>query len=407
MLYPDVIKKDFPILTREINGYPLVYLDSAATSQKPKSVIEAISRYYETNNANVHRGAHTMGDESTQALEEARETVARFVGGESEEVVFVRNTTEALNLVAYAWEQDNLHKGDLILATEMEHHSNLVPWQEAARRVGGRVELVKVTPGGLLDQNDYRQKLKLEPKLVALGHVSNTLGTVNPVKEMTRAAKKAGAVVVVDGAQAVPHMAVDVKDLGCDFYAFSGHKMLGPMGIGVLWGRRELLESMPPFLTGGGMISEVYPERAVWMKGAEKWEAGTPNVAGVVGLTAAVDYLENLGMKVVREHDKLIVEYALERLGRLQELRILGPKDSSWRSGSVSFEYAGVHAHDVATILDSQGVAVRSGQHCTMVLHNKLGIAATVRVSFNVYTTKSDIDRLVEALTQVKQTFGR
>ena len=406
---PNEIKKDFPILARTVNGNALVYLDSGATSQKPKQVIEAISNYYETSNANVHRGAHTLGDESTQLLLESREAVKRFVGAQRvEEVIFVRNATEAINLVAYSWGLDSLHKGDVILTTEMEHHANLVPWQQVAKRTGARVELVRVTPDGLLDQEDYKDKLKMNNvKMVALVHVSNALGTVNPVKEMVKQAKKVGAVTLIDGAQAVPHMGVNVGEIGCDFYAFSGHKMLGPMGIGVLWGKREILGEMSPFLTGGGMISEVYPDYSTFAELPDKFEAGTPNVAGAVGLSSAIDYLNQLGMGDVRKHDKEIVKYALDKLGRLQELRILGPKDSSLRSGSVSLEYNGVHAHDVATILDSEGVAVRSGHHCTMVLHNKMGVVASIRASFNVYTTTQDIDKLIVALGKVKKTFGR
>lgn len=407
MFEPEEVKKDFPILAREVNGQPLVYLDSAATSQKPRQVLTAERVYYEQHNANVHRGAHTLGDEATELLQKSREKVAKFVRGRSEEVVFVRNATEALNLVAYGWGLDNLREGEVILATEMEHHSNIVPWQQVAGRTGARVELVKVTEEGLLSQEDYQRKLKLKPKLVALVQVSNALGTVNPVAEMARAARKAGAQVVVDGAQAVPHMPVNVGELGCDFYAFSGHKMLAPMGIGALWMRRELMEKMSPFMTGGGQISEVYADHSTFVAGPEKWEAGTPNVAGAVGLASAIDYLNKLGMDNIREHDREIVNYALKKLSRVEELRILGIQDGSQRSGSASFVYQGVHAHDVATVLDSQGVAVRSGHHCTMVLHNKLAIAASVRASFNVYTTKDDIDRLVEALGKVKGTFGR
>lgn len=408
MFDPSIVKQDFPIFARKINGHELVYLDSGATSQKPKQVIVAITHYYETSNSNVHRGAHSLGDESTKLLEEAREKVAKFIGAvRAEELIFVRNTTEAINLVAYSWGMSNLREGDVILTTEMEHHADLVPWQQVAERTGAKVELVSVDKDGLLDQKDYVDKLTHKPKLVAIVQVSNALGTVNPVKEMTRAAKQAGAVVLIDGAQAVPHMKVDVKSIGCDFYAFSGHKMLGPMGIGGLWGKRELLESMPPFLTGGGMISEVYPDHATFAPLPDKFEAGTPNVAGAVGLAAAVEYLEKLGMEEVKEHDRELVSYALEQLGKVKELEIMGTRDASLRSGSVSFTYTQVHAHDVATILDSEGVAVRSGQHCTMPLHDKLGVAASIRASFNVYNTHEDIDRLVLALAKVKEIFGR
>lgn len=407
MFDPKTVKKDFPILQREVNGHLLAYLDSGATSQKPESVLMAEREYYEQHNANVHRGAHTLGDEATQLYQEAREKVARFIGGKSEEIILVRNTTEALNLVAYSWGLDNLKEGDSVVTTMMEHHANMVPWQEVCRRTGAKLEVVGITDDGLVDMDDYRQKLKMKPKLVAFVHVSNALGTINPVTEMTKLAHQAGAVVVVDGAQAVPHMKVDVGEIGCDFYAFSGHKMLGPMGIGVLWGRKELLGKMSPFLTGGGMISEVYTDHSTWAELPDKFEAGTPNVAGAVGLVSAIEYLEKLGLDNVRSHDKMITEYGLEQLGKLENIVILGTKKSELRSGSVSFEYKGVHAHDVATILDSEGVAVRSGHHCTMPLHRKMGVVASIRASFNVYTTKDDIDSLVKAIGKVKEIFKK
>lgn len=407
MFDPQVVKLDFPILKREVNGKPLVYLDSGATSQKPEAVLAAEREYYEQHNANVHRGAHTLGDEATQLYGEARAKTAQFIGGKTEEVIFVRNTTEAINLVAYAWGMDNLKKGDSVVTTLMEHHANIVPWQEVCRRTGAKLEVVGITEDGLVDMDDYRQKLKIKPKLVAFVHVSNALGTINPVQEMTKLAHKTGALVLIDGAQAVPHMKVNVAEIGGDFYAFSGHKMLGPMGIGVLWGRKELLEKMSPFLTGGGMISEVYADHSTWAEVPEKFEAGTPNVVGAVGLVAAIEYLEKLGLDKVREHDKSIVEYALAKLYKVRNLVILGTKNPELRSGSVSFEYGGVHAHDVATILDSEGVAVRSGHHCTMPLHNHLGVAASIRASFNVYTTKDDIDALVKALEKVKSIFKK
>lgn len=407
MFDPTIMKKDFPILSRVVNGKPLVYLDSGATSQKPKSVLDAEREYYEQHNANVHRGAHTLGDEATKLLSDSRKKVAAFIGGREEETIFVRNTTEAINLVAYGWGLDALKPGDTILTTEMEHHANLVPWQQVARRTGAKVELVRITAEGLIDLEDYAAKLKHKPKLVALVHVSNALGTINPVKEMTKAAHGVGALVLIDGAQAVPHMKVNMADLGCDFYAFSGHKMLAPMGIGVLWGKKEQLVSMSPFLTGGGMINEVFPDHSTWTDVPEKFEAGTPNVAGAVGMAAAIEYLDTLGMDTVRKHDLDTVAYAIDRLGKVENVRLFGTRQSEQRSGSVSFEYLGVHAHDVATILDSEGVAVRSGHHCTMVLHNTLGIAASVRASFNVYTTKEDIDALVVALDKVKNVFGK
>ena len=407
------VRRDFPILKREINGHPLVYLDSGATSQKPSQVLEAERNYYEQHNANVHRGAHTLGDEATLLLAESRQATAKFIGASDQEIIFVRNTTEAINLVAYSWGLDNLKEGDVIVTTLMEHHANLVPWQEVGRRTGAKVEVVGLTPDGQVDMDDYRNKLKLHPKLVSFVQVSNALGTINPVAEMTKLAHKVGAVVLVDGAQAVPHMRVDIGEIGCDFYAFSGHKMLGPMGIGVLWGKRAILEKMSPFLSGGGMINEVYTDHSTWAELPEKFEAGTPNVAGAVGLMSAIKYLEKLGLPAqagmdnVREHDKQLVAYSIQQLQKIKEIRILGPKDSSQRSGSVSFEYQGVHAHDIAAILDSQGVAVRSGHHCTMPLHNSLGVVASIRASFNVYTTKGDIDALVEALKKVKEVFKK
>ena len=407
MIDPAKVKLDFPILKRRINGKELAYLDSGATSQKPTTVIDAESNYYINHNANVHRGAHTLGDEATQMYQESREKVANFIGAKNDEVVFVRNTTEAINLVAYSWGMNNLKKGDVIVTTMMEHHANLVPWQELAKRVGAVVEVVGITDDGLIDTDDYEKKLKMKPRIVSFVHVSNALGTINPIKEMTKLAHKAGALVLVDGAQAVPHMKVNVAEIGCDFYAFSGHKMLGPMGIGVLWGRKEILEKMSPFLTGGGMISEVYTDHSTWAEVPEKFEAGTPNVAGAVGLASAIAYLEDLGLEDVREHDKMIVEYALAKLKSTENLEILGTKNIDLRSGSVSFVYKGVHAHDVATILDTEGVAVRSGHHCTMPLHSHLGIAASIRASFNVYTTKEDIDALFKSLSKVREVFGK
>jgi len=413
MLDAKVIKLDFPILKREVNGKKLVYLDSGATSQKPEQVLNAERDYYKNHNANVHRGAHTLGDEATGMLMESRQRVAKFIGAREEEVIFVRNATEAINLVSYAWGLDNLKKDDVILTTVMEHHANIVPWQEVARRTGSKVEVVGIKDNGTLDMDDFKNKLKLKPKMVTFVHVSNALGTVNPVGEMTKLAHKAGAVVLIDGAQAVPHMKVNVGEIGCDFYAFSGHKMLGPMSIGVLWGKKQILDQMSPFLTGGGMINEVSTTVSSWAETPEKFEAGTPNVAGAVGLASAIEYLEKLGlpaqagMDSVREHDKIIVEYALEQLNKVTNITILGPQDSEIRSGSVSFEYSGVHAHDVATVLDSEGVAVRSGHHCTMPLHKEMGVVASVRASFNVYTTKEDIDALITALAKVKTVFGK
>lgn len=403
----NTIRGDFLILNRQVNGKQLVYLDNAATSQKPKQVIEAIQDYYENHNANVHRGIHTLGDESTRMYQEARKRVAEFIGAnDAKELIFVRNTTEAINLVAYSWGMVNVQKGDVIVTTEMEHHSNLVPWQELVKRVGARVEYVKVTDKGELDLEDLKDKLKLKPKLLAVAQVSNFLGTINPIKQITEAAKRYGVRVLVDGAQAVPQMVVDVHDLGVDFYAFSGHKMYGPMGIGGLWVKREILEKMGPFLTGGGTISEVHKEGTVFADLPDRFDAGTPNVAGAVGLAAAVKYLQDIGMDQVREHAKELTGYGLEKLKEIEGVKIYGSEDIEKRGGLVAFTVEGIHAHDVAQVLDSEGIAVRSGHHCTMPMHEALGIVGTTRISFGIYNTQSEVDRLVEGLKKVRQVFN-
>ena len=400
------IKSDFPILNRKINDKPLVYLDNAATSQKPRQVIEAMVDYYEQHNANVHRGIHTLGDESTCLYSEARETVAKFIGVEdTNELVFVRNTTEGINLVAYSWGMANIKSGDVIVTTEMEHHSNLVPWQELAKRVRARVEYVAVNQEGELDLDSLEKKLELKPKLLALVHVSNFLGTINPVKKIATLAKKNGTKVLIDGAQAVPQMPVNVSELGCDFYAFSGHKMYGPMGIGGLWVKREVLEEMQPFMTGGGTISEVHTVGTVFAGLPDRFDAGTPNVAGAVGLAAAVEYLEKIGMQNVRAHEKELTAYAVKKLKSIKSIRIYGPRNLEERGGLVAFSVEGIHAHDVAQVLDDEGIAVRSGHHCTMPMHEKLGLAATVRASFGIYNTKEEVDKLIEGLGKVKKVF--
>ncbi len=400
------IREDFPILKRNVHGKSLVYLDNAATSQKPKEVISAISEYYRKHNANVHRGIHVLGDESTSLYAEARNTVSTFIGaGDSRELVFVRNATEAINLVAYSWGMSNISKGDVILTTQMEHHSNIVPWQMLAQRVGGRLKYVRVTPEGLLDVDDYKSKLRLKPKLVVLVHVSNFLGTINPIEEFTLLAHNAGARVLVDGAQAVPHLPVDVGELGVDFYAFSGHKMLGPMGIGGLWVRGEILSDMKPFLTGGGTISEVYEDHTVFTNLPDRFDAGTPNVAGAVGLAEATSYLSTIGMKNILLHEQELAMELIHHLDSLGFVTIYGPREQEMRGGLVAFEVSGVHAHDVAQVLDSEGVAVRSGHHCTMLMHQKLGVSGTTRASFALYNTKEDIRRLIEGLHKVKKVF--
>lgn len=407
-LDPVALRADFPILRREIHGHPLVYLDSASTSQKPQVVIDAVADYYETYNANVHRGIYEIGEQATAAYEAARASVARFINAPSHrEIVFTRNATEAINLVAYSWGRRNIGRGDQIVLTEMEHHANLVPWQLLVQEVDGDLEFIPITDDGRLRLEVFEVLLRLKPKLVAFTQVSNTLGTINPAREMIEMAHAAGALVLVDGAQAVPHLPVDVQELGCDFYAFSGHKMLGPMGSGALWARRELLESMPPFLAGGEMIREVHLRRSDFNEVPWKFEAGTPAVGDAIGLGVAAEYLLEIGMDEVRAHERELVAYALEALQRgVPEIELYGPLDPDLRGGVVPFNLPGIHPHDVAQVLDRYGVAVRAGHHCTMPLHERLDLSATARASFSVYSTRDDIDALVRGLTEVGRVFG-
>jgi cysteine desulfurase/selenocysteine lyase len=408
LLDPKLLRADFPILRREINGHPLVYLDSASTSQKPDVVIDAVSDYYREYNANVHRGIYTIGEEATAAYEAARAKVAAFINApDRHEIVFTRNATEAINLVSYAWGRRNIGRGDTIVLTEMEHHANLVPWQLLVQEKDGDLEFIPITDDGILRLDVFEVLLRLKPRLVAFTHVSNTLGTINPVREMVEMAHAAGALVLIDGAQGVPHLPVDVQELGCDFYAFSGHKMLGPMGSGALWARRELLEAMPPFLAGGEMIREVHLRRSDFNDIPWKFEAGTPAVGDAVGLGMAVDYLSALGMDAVRAHERQLVAYALETLPReVPGIELYGPLDPDLRGGVIPFNLPGIHPHDVAQVLDRSGVAVRAGHHCTMPLHERLDLAATARASFSVYSTKDDIDALVAGLIEVQRVFG-
>jgi len=405
---PAVVRRDFPILDQEINGHRLVYLDSASTSQKPLVVLDAMDTYYREYNANVHRGIYTIGEKATAEYERARAKTARFINApDAHEIVFTRNATEAINLVAYSWGRKNISRGDAIVLTEMEHHANLVPWQLLVQEKDGDLEFIPITDDGLLRLDVYEVLLRLKPKLVAFTHVSNTLGTINPVKEMIAAAHAAGALVLVDGAQAVPHVPVDVQDLGADFYAFSGHKMLAPMGSGALWARRELLEAMPPFLAGGEMIREVHLRRSEWNDIPWKFEAGTPAVGDAIGLGVAADYLGEIGMDAVREHERELVEYALDVLPkRVPGIQLYGPLDPELRGGVIPFNLPGIHPHDVAQVLDRFGIAVRAGHHCTMPLHERLDLAATARASFNVYSTRDDIDALVDGLGQVLKVFA-
>jgi len=402
------VRADFPILQRQARpGTPLVYLDSTATSQKPLQVIQAMDEYYRANNANIHRGIHTLAEEATAAYEGARERIARFIQAPSpRQVIFTRNTTESINLVAFSWGRANLNSGDVIVLTEMEHHSNLVPWQMLAAEKDLRLEFIPVTPQGLLDLDAYRGLLELEPKLVSFTHMSNVLGTINPAKEIIQLAHAAGAITLVDGAQSVPHFAVSVQDLDADFLAFSAHKMLGPTGIGVLYGRKSILEKMPPYMGGGDMIKRVSLRSFVPNSLPHKFEAGTPAIAEAVGLGAAVDYLSSTGMDEIAQHEHDLTAYAIERLEEVPGVWIFGPPAQD-KGGVVSFTFEGVHPHDVSQILDSQGVAVRAGHHCAMPLHEKFNLPATARASFYLYNTQAEVDRLVEGLYQVRAIFGQ
>jgi cysteine desulfurase/selenocysteine lyase len=401
------IRAEFPLLARRVNGKTLVFVDSAATSQKPLSVIEAIDSYYRHSNANIHRAVYDLGEESTALYEGAKERVARFIGAEFEETIFTRNVTEAINLVRYSWGRENVSEGDTVLITQMEHHSNIVPWQLLCEEKGARLEYLGVGDDGRLDLDELDARLAAgDVKLVGVVHVSNVLGTINPVEEIVRRAHAAGAKVLVDGAQAVPQMPVDVKEIGADFYGFTGHKMLGPNGIGVLYGRRELLEEMPPFLAGGDMIREVQLDHSTWNDLPWKFEAGTSSIADGVGLGAAVDYLSELGMDAVREHERGITAYALQQLSEIPGLRVHGPTEVSERGGAVSFEIEGIHPHDIAEICNRQGVCIRAGHHCAQPLMRRLGVPATARASFQVYNTRDDVDRLVDALNEARSVFG-
>jgi len=400
------LRKDFPILEREVRpGVPLVYLDSTATTQKPTAVLEAMEKFYRTNNANIHRGVHTLAEEATAMYEAARQQVADLIhAGNAREIVFTRNATEAINLVAYSWARANLKAGEMIILTEMEHHSNLIPWQMLAAERGVTLEFIPVTDEGLLNLDVFKFLLERKPKLVAFTGMSNVLGTINPTAEIISLAHAAGALALVDGAQSVPHLPVDVQALDVDFLAFSAHKMLGPTGIGVLYAREKLLSAMPPFLGGGDMIKTVHLQTFTSNDIPHKFEAGTPAVAEAVGFGAAISYLNTIGMETVAEHEREIVAYALERLEEIPGVTVIGPKAEK-KGGVASFTLEGVHPHDVAQILDHYGVAVRAGHHCAQPLHEKFGITATTRASFYVYSMKEEVDKLVTAIYQVKKIF--
>lgn len=398
------IREDFPILDQSVHDEPLVYLDNAATTQKPKQVLETLTHYYETNNANVHRGVHTLAERATADYEAAREKIRAFINAKtSKEILFTRGTTTGLNWVAqFATEQ--LSKGDEVMISIMEHHSNIIPWQEVCRKTGAKLTYVYLKDGQL-DLDDLRSKLSSKTKFVSIAHVSNVLGCTNPVKEIAELAHQVGAYMVVDGAQSIPHMKIDVQDLDCDFFAFSGHKMMGPTGIGVLYGKEELLNTMSPVEFGGEMIDFVYEQEATWKELPWKFEAGTPNIAGAIALGAAVDYLTGIGMDAIHAYEQELVDYVLPKLQAIEGLTVYGPQETKEHSGVIAFNLDGLHPHDVATALDYEGVAVRAGHHCAQPLIHHLGISSAARASFYIYNTKEDCDKLVEAIEKTKEFF--
>jgi cysteine desulfurase/selenocysteine lyase len=420
------IRKDFPILARKVNGHDLVYFDSGATSQKPEAVIEAMNRYYRETNANIHRGVYEMSVESTRLVDESRKKVADFIGARGEEVIFTRNTTESINLVAYSWGDEKITEGDVVVITKLEHHSNMIPWQELCKRKGAQLRVVDVNENGELENDKemetvednglrvavggWKNILDNKVKMVAFSGQSNVLGTVTPVEEIVHMIRKLApeAVILIDGAQMVPHMSVDVSKMGVDFLAFSGHKMLGPTGVGVLWGRKEVLEKMKPFLYGGDMIGEVKITGATWAEIPSKFEAGTPDIAGIVGLGAAVAYLKEIGMENIHEYEKEITKYALEKMGELEKqglVKLFGPS-LEVRGGAIAFNIEGVHAHDAAQVLDNFGIAVRSGQHCAAPLVASFGVSSMVRATFYLYNTKEEIDYLISKISEVQKVFA-
>jgi cysteine desulfurase/selenocysteine lyase len=400
------IRKDFPILQREVHpGVRLVYLDSTATAQKPSSVLEAMDHFYRHSNANIHRGVHTLAEEATADYEDARQTVANFISAKNaRQLIYTRNTTESINLVAQTWGRANLKEGDLVILTEMEHHSNLVPWQMLAAERNLRLEFIPITSDGLLDLDVYQKLLQLQPRMVAFTHMSNVLGTINPAKTIIQMAHQVGALTLVDGAQSVPHFKVDVTDLDADFLAFSAHKMVGPTGIGILYGREELLQAMPPYMGGGDMIRKVFLRSFVANELPHKFEAGTPAIAEAIGFRAAVNYLTHIGMNAIAEHEHRLTAYAIERLEEIPGIHVFGP-DAGHKGGVVSFATDGVHPHDVAQVLDSDGIAIRAGHHCAMPLHEKLKIPASSRASFYLYNTQAEVDALVKGLYKVIKLF--
>lgn len=400
------IKQDFPILFQEVNDEPLIYLDSAATSQKPKQVIDSLVHYYEHDNANVHRGVHTLADRATTKYEASREKVRAFIGAKStKEVLFTRGTTTGLNWLSRSFGDSVVNSGDEILISHMEHHSNVVTWQELAKRQDAELVYVDLTSEGEIDMDDFKRKINERTKIVSIAHASNVLGVTNPIKEMATLAHNVGAYLIVDGAQSVPHMPVDVVDLDADFYVFSGHKMCGPTGIGVLYGKQALLEEMEPVEYGGEMIDFVYHDHSTWTELPWKFEAGTPNIAGAIALGSAIDYLTEIGMANIHQHEQELVDYVLPKLEAIEGLTIYGPKDPNKHSGVIAFNLDGIHPHDTATALDMEGIAVRAGHHCAQPLLSYLDLHATARASFYLYNTKEDADRLVEAIIATKEFF--
>ncbi|HIA98802.1 MAG TPA: cysteine desulfurase [Gemmatimonadetes bacterium] len=403
---PVTIRREFPTLEQSVNGRPLVYLDNAATSQKPRVVLDALQAYYENDNSNVHRGIHELSRRATVAYEESRAKVAGWVGAaEPAEIIWTRGTTEAINLMSTAWGLDNVGEGDEILISVLEHHSNIIPWQLLARRTGAVIKYIELDEQGRWILDELPRLLTDRTKVVAISHVSNALGTVNPVKRVAAAAHEVGALVLVDGAQGAVHMKVDVQDLGVDCYAFSGHKMCGPTGIGALWARRDLLDSMEPYQGGGEMIHFVGRDESSWATVPHKFEAGTPNIAGAIGMGAAIDFLSGVGMDAIAKHEHELLEYALERMNAVDGIRIYGPQSPDEHSALISFTLGDAHPHDISTILDSEGIAVRAGHHCAQLAMQHFGISATARASIYLYNTESDIDRLIEGLEQVQSIF--
>ena len=403
---PKSLRQDFPILARTSNGHPLAYLDNAATTQKPRTVLDTLTRFYETSNANIHRGVYALSEQASELYEQARVRVTQFLNApDPRQIIFTRGTTEAINLVAQSWARPRLQSGDRLLLTEMEHHSNLVPWQLAAQATGAKLDYVAVTPAGHLDLDQLASQLTQSPKLLAITLVSNVLGTINPLREIIATAHDHGVPVLVDAAQAAGRIPVDVQELDCDFLAFSGHKIYGPTGIGVLYAKSKHLDAMEPWQGGGGMIAKVEREYSTWGEVPAKFEAGTPPIAEAVGLHAALDYVERWGVAEIREHERTLTDLALRRLLEEPEVTVFGPHHATERTGLVSFALAGVHPHDVAQVLDESGIAVRAGHHCAQVLHERLGVGATVRMSFGVYNTVSEIHRAVDALAEVRRLF--